>query len=420
MLKNYWYALEFGSVVKDKPVKVRAFDQDLVLYRDPQGQIVCHSDVCIHRGGSLAGGWVVDDCVVCPYHGWEYDRTGACRKIPANREGLPVPKKARVDSYPVVERYGYVFVFLGDLPPEERPPVPELPLLDNAPWARAANNRIITGEFAWNANYERVLENGVDAAHAPFVHSTSFGNPDKPVIEDFDLVETERDGHLTSAVYTVHLEPPDPKGIWKVIAKKNAERPPIETGNGLFFPNVTFLQVKLPLGTMTLFTAVVPVDEHHSISKWTMCRDFFTQKWAVSLLRADKDSYRRTMKIFYEDQPTVEGQRPELIPFDLSAELQVRSDAVQLSYRRWRQAALDRGWGIDEHLVGARRYEGAKVIPSPARRANPELANAWVLKEMEAKEGRRAAEAAAQPAPAPAPAPAAAPQPSTGQPGVTG
>ena len=141
---------------------------------------------------------------------------------------------------------------------------------------------------------------------------------------------------------------------------------------------------------MTLFTAVVPVDETHSISKWTMCRTFFTQPWAITLLRADKDSIKRTHKIFVEDQPTVEGQRPELVPFDLSAELQVKSDAVQLAYRRWRQAGIDKGWAIDEHIIASEgRYQGARVIPSPARRANPELANAWVLKELSAREAHR-------------------------------
>lgn len=397
MLKNQWYAVEFGAAVTDSPVKVRVFDQDLVLYRDTKGALVCHSDVCVHRGGSLAGGKVIDDCVQCPYHGWQFDTEGACVKIPANRAGLPIPKKARVDNYPVAERYGYVFVFLGDLPESERPPIAELPVLDNVPHAQAEGTRIITGQFTWKANYERVIENGVDAAHAPFVHSTSFGNPDKPEIEDFQLVETEADGFLTSATYVVHLDPPAPQGIWSIVRRNTDDRPPVRTGNGIFFPNLTFLQVDIRPGwTMTLFTAVVPVDEHTSISKWTMCRTFFTQPWAVSLLRADKDSYRRTMKIFYEDQPTVEAQRPELIPFDLSAELQVKSDAVQLAYRRWRQAGIDRGWMIDDASMVQKRYEGARVIPSPARRANPELANAWVLREMEAAEAHREARVATE------------------------
>ena len=388
MIKNQWYAAEFGHVIGSRPHQVRLFGQDLVLYSDSKGDIVCHSDICIHRGASLAGGKVVGDCVECPYHGWQFDSEGTCVRIPANKAGTPIPKKARVDSYPAVEKYGYVFVFLGDLPADERPPMAALPGMNDTKQASAVGSRIVHGEFHWNANYERVIENGADASHAPFVHSTSFGNPNKPEIEDFELVEHGDPEHPMGVTYVVHLEPPDAKGIWKWL-RRGKERPPVATGNGVFFPNVTYLQVNLPIGTMTIFTAVVPVDENHSISKWTMMRTFFTQPWAITLLRADKDSYRRTMKIFYEDQKTVESQRPELVPFDLSAELQVKSDAVQLAYRRWRQRNIDRGWLIDEHVVGSGRYEGAKVVPSPARRSNPELANAWVLKELEAREALR-------------------------------
>lgn len=387
MILNQWYAVEFGHIVTSSPVQVRVFDQDLVLYRDSAGNIVCHSDICVHRGGSLAGGKVIGNCVQCPYHGWQFDQSGACTMIPANKVGSPIPKKARVDNYPVVERYGYVFVFLGDLPEDERPPIAELPLLDVVPHAAALGNRIIQGEFTWKANYERVIENGVDAAHAPFVHSTSFGNPESPVIEDFELHEDIRCGHLMSSTYVVHLDPPPPSGIWALL-RRGKERPPIKTGNGIFFPNLTFLQVHLPIGVMTLFTAVVPIDEHTSISKWTMCRTFFTQPWAITLLRADKDSIKRTNKIFLEDQPTVEGQRPELVPFELSAELQVKSDAVQLSYRRWRQQAVDKGWMVDSS-IDLGRYVGARVIPSPGRRSNPDLANAWVLKQLETREALR-------------------------------
>ena len=383
MLKNYWYAIEFADRVSTKPMRVQVFDQDLVLYRDSNGEVVCHSDICIHRGGSLSDGWVKDDCVVCPYHGWEYDSEGTCTKIPANKPGSTIPKKARVDNYPTQERYGYVYAFLGDLPEHERPPLPNLPVLDAVKTAQAEGHRIITGEFHWKANYERVIENGVDAAHAPFVHGGSFGNPDKPEVGHIDLSENVIDGHLNSLTYTIELEPPYPKGLWKFISKKPEERPPVKTDNGIFFPNMTYLAVHLPMGTMTIYTGVVPVSEDHTISKWTMIRDFFTPKIF------DRDSWKRTMKIFYEDQITVEGQRPELIPLNLSSELQVKSDAIQLGYRRWRQAALDRGWGIEEHMIGIGRFEGARVLPSPSRKKDPDLENAWVLKEYEAREAYR-------------------------------
>lgn len=381
MIKNHWYAVEFGHVIGTEPHHAEIMGQQLVLWRDVGGVLHAQSDVCIHRGGSLAGGKVVDDCVECPYHGWRYDADGQCTRIPANREGLPIPKKARIDTYPCEERYGYAFVFLGDLPESERPPLPYIDVLDQVPTARIDGFRAITGEFAWKANFERVLENGVDIAHAPFVHAGSFGNPDSPVVEDYEVEEITHDGWNIGNISTVHLDPPQPSGIWKVVSKKGADRPPIKTRTGIYFPNITMLEVNLPLGTMRIFTAVVPVNANRSISKWTMMRDFFTGSWA------DRDSRRRTDKIFLEDQPTVEGQRPELVPVDLTAELHVKSDANQLAYRRWRQSALDRGWGIDQHVVGRDGdYHEVRVIPSPARREHPDLANAWVLKELAARE----------------------------------
>lgn len=380
MLKNYWYAVEFGHVIGDEPHHVDLMGQQLVLWRDSSGTVHAQSDVCIHRGGSLAGGKVRGNCIECPYHGWQFDTGGRCTSIPANRSGLPVPKKARIDTYPCEERYGYVFVFLGDLPEDERPPMARIPELEQTRVAHTEGFRAITGEFAWNANYERVLENAVDIAHAPFVHAGSFGNPDSPTVEDYDVDEIVHDGTVIGNVSTVHLDPPLPKGIWKAVSKRSAERPPIRTRTGIFFPNVTMLEVNLPLGVMRIFTAVVPISADRSVSKWTMMRNFFTGRWA------DRDSRRRTDKIFLEDQPTVEGQRPELVPIDLSAELHVKSDANQVAYRRWRQAGLDRGWGLPDPDPRAGAASSVRIVASPARREDPDLANAWVLKELEQQE----------------------------------
>ena len=276
-----------------------------------------------------------------------------------------------------------MFVFLGDLAESERPPVPQLELLEPIAQARAAGHKVIHGEFHWKANYERVLENAVDIAHTPFVHAGSFGNPDKPEIDDYEVEEIHVDGYLMAMTATVHLDRAPATGVWALLAR-GKERKPIKTRTGIFLPNLTMLEVNSPVGLIKVYTAAIAVDDNHTISKWTMIRDFFQGDWA------DKNSYKRNMKIFYEDQPTVEGQRPELVPFDLTAELHVKSDALQLSYRRWRQAMLDRGWGIDEHQVsGPTADRVVRVIPSPARRSHPELANAWVLKELEVQQAHR-------------------------------
>lgn len=367
MLKNFWYPLAFSAEVTDTPTRVTVLKQELVLYRTPTGDPICMSDLCIHRGGALSDGWVDQKgCLVCPYHGWEYEQDGACIKIPANRAGVPIPKKARLDAYPSQEKYGFVWAFLGDLPEAERPPLPYWPHFDDID-----KYRVLTGMWDWKANYNRVCENGMDAAHAPFVHGSSFGNRDEPEIEDYTVEETEY-----SAIATVTMKPPPPKGIWGLL-QRGKEPKPIVTRVGFFFPCISFLEVNLPFGQLVLYDSNLPVDEFTTLTKWMSLRSFFTGSWA------DGNARMRVEKIFRQDTPIVEAQRPALVPFDLGAELHVKSDILQLVYRRMRRRVLERGWGIDAHQIAddqrARTYT---VIPSPARRNNPELANAWVMKEV--------------------------------------
>ena len=145
-------------------------------------------------------------------------------------------------------------------------------------------------------------------------------------------------------------------------------------------PNVTLLIVKLPFGHQRLFNAHVPVNENKTITKWQLLRDFFKGNWA------DRDATRRVIKIFNEDNPMVMAQRPELLPYDLAAELHVKSDAIQVGFRKVRKKYFDMGWGIDTHKIKAEYADyQAVVIPSPARREIPELANAWVMKEVPVK-----------------------------------
>ena len=132
MFLNFWYAAARSHELQSKPVRVRMLGQDFALFRDAQGVARCVSDVCIHRGASLADGKVADGKIHCPYHGWAFDGEGRCRWIPSLGRNAPIPSRARIDGYPTLERYGIVFAFLGDLPEAERPGILEIPEWDQA------------------------------------------------------------------------------------------------------------------------------------------------------------------------------------------------------------------------------------------------------------------------------------------------
>lgn len=365
MLKNFWYALEFSHAVERRPRKATCLGQDFVLYRRRDGSVACLSDLCVHRGGALSMGTLKDDTVVCPYHGWEYEPDGACVKIPANPPGRGIPKKARVDAYPVVERYGMIWAFLGDLPEQERPPIPHIPQHDDPSF------RAVHCEMEMRANYERAMENAVDAAHTPFVHGTSFGNPDRPEIPDFEITS---DGWMAEA--DIPLSPPPPKGTWGALSRRKPRAEHVVVTNGWYLPNVVKLHIRLPLGDLVLYDFNIPISQDRTLIKIIGYRNFFTGKWA------DRNAIQRIFKILNQDRPIVEAQRPELLPFDLSDELHIRSDALQVAYRRRRAQLIEEGWwvGGDDVITGDGPRRTATVIPSPARRDNPELARAWIHK----------------------------------------
>jgi phenylpropionate dioxygenase-like ring-hydroxylating dioxygenase large terminal subunit len=374
MLKNFWYAVEFADRVTTKPLRATCLGQELVLYRTPKGRPVALSDLCVHRGAALSGGWVKGDSIVCPYHGWEYEPGGGCVKIPANQPGRGIPKKARVDSYPVEERYGFVWVFLGDLPAEERPPIPVWPEFDDLV-GNGGRFKAVTGEYLWKSNYERILENGCDIAHTPFVHAGAFGNPERPDVEEYELEIPDE----WSAFATVRLHPPAPKGIWSIVGRRGknlADRPPVATTAGWMLPNMIKLHVRLPMGNLIIYDTNIPIDETTTLVKWVALRDFFTGNWA------DKNAIQRVEKIFGQDAPVVDKVRPELLPFDLGAELHVKSDLIAVHYRRRRQELAEQGWLLsdEDRIMGDVPRREATVIASPARRENPELARAWVHK----------------------------------------
>lgn len=362
MLKNFWYVAELSSAITQKATQVSLLGQKLVLFRQASGQVVALSDLCIHRGGSLAGGTIDHDCVRCPYHGWAFGSDGACTSIPANPAGAPIPKKARVDAYPVQEKYGWVWVFMGDLPEAERPPLPPFPEFEQPGW------KPLWGRFAWNAHYTRVVENAVDISHTPFVHAGSFGNPNEPEIKDYTVVTSD-----VSVAMSTTLRPPAPKGLWKFLRKK--DRPDVKAATAVYMPCVSRLDIDLGAFRFVVIAVHVPVDETTTISHWCQVRNFFTGGWA------DGDARKRMLKIFREDQPTVESQLPKIVPYDIGQELSVKSDAIQIAYRRMRKRFIDKGWQLDRERI-AQELTGKEewVIPSPARR-QPEFKNAWVIRE---------------------------------------
>lgn len=368
MLVNLWYVAEWSKDVKDEPVKVKILGQNLVLFRDKDGKIACLADICLHRGGSLGNGWCKDGNVACPYHGWEYNTEGECVKIPSEGDDYRVPKRFRVDRYDAEEKYGMIWVFLGDLPEEERFPIPPFPEYDDPEW------REVTTEYTWKGEAARIVENGIDIAHASFVHPM-FGYQHTAQENRIDSVEK----HEWWATSSNTMFPPALKGdlgLRRLIRKDQQET---RTHPTWFLPGyVVRMQIDVnPKWTIVMFDANTPVDEHTTRTFAIQLRNFF--KWRIF----DENSRKRLVGIILEDAKIVEASHPYYLPETLQNELSVKDDKFMSSFRMARKKLIEeRGWQVDSYARDATKERVAYTIPSPARRAAEAEGSKWVFESL--------------------------------------
>ena len=169
-LKGYpkgWFVIGWSAELQPGNVKpLRYFGQDLVLFRTEAGEAVVLDAFCPHLGAHLGhGGEVSGDSVICPFHAWEFDGTGACTKNPYSDK--PIPKRARLNPWAGCERNGVLHLWhdpVGGPPAWEVPSIPEI------------------GDDGWTAWYpnslqvkthpREIVENVADSAHFPVVHRT--------------------------------------------------------------------------------------------------------------------------------------------------------------------------------------------------------------------------------------------------------
>ncbi len=313
-LRRYWHPVAFADDLGADPVAATLLEEPLVLVR-LDGEPVAMHDLCIHRGTPLSLGEVVDDQLRCAYHGWTYDASGRCTRIPA-RHGSTIPAKARVDRYRTAEHAGLIWVCLDDDPAM---PLPTFPEADDPAYRKV---RIPT--YDWASSAARRVENFVDFSHFPFVHRGVLGDPDRPEIPDHEVV---RDA--TSLRFALGLEEPanplkadDPDA-------ETIQRDP--TDYVLTMPFTAYLNQPLPdAHHFVLFVASSPTTRD-------TCRSFSFCARNYDLDPSKDDEYVGFQEVVLEqDRRVVEAQRPEELPIDLAAELHVRGvDRVSIEYRRW-------------------------------------------------------------------------------------
>ena len=163
VLRRYWQpAALLDELQQGRPVvPVRLLGEDLVLFRDSEGQLGLIGRHCPHRGADMCYGRLEDNGLRCPFHGWHFNRSGQCVEQPGEPEGSRMHEKIQTASYPVVEKNGIIWAYMGPGEP------PEFPNFD---CFRAPDTHVFAFKGLWECNWLQAMEVGIDPAHASFLH----------------------------------------------------------------------------------------------------------------------------------------------------------------------------------------------------------------------------------------------------------
>jgi vanillate O-demethylase monooxygenase subunit len=166
--RNMWWVAARSDEVGEKPLARWLLELPVVLYRLADGTPVALDDRCPHRWAPLSQGKVIDDQIVCPYHGMEFGADGQCTKVPTQSQ---IPNRACVRSYPLRETGAFIWIWMGDPAAIDHDPI-DMGYTDHPDWS------FVTGYYEVAANWVLIRENVLDLTHIAFLHANTFKQND--------------------------------------------------------------------------------------------------------------------------------------------------------------------------------------------------------------------------------------------------
>ena len=234
------------------PVRVRLLGEDLIAFRDTNGDVGLIDNYCPHRRASMFFGRNEECGLRCVYHGWKFDINGDCVDMPSEPAESNFKDKVKITAYAAKERGGVVWVYMG--PRSEPPPLPDLEanMLPEGEWAVSSIMR--------SCNFVQALEGDIDTSHLGFLHLGSV-DPAGAVPGSYDF-------------YTVNIRSPRYKVIdtdygTTYAAYREAEK---DTYYWRFAHFLMPFWAMIPtgvLGVQVLARAWVPIDDTHTMF-WNM------------------------------------------------------------------------------------------------------------------------------------------------------
>lgn len=334
-LRNTWYVATRSADVGRNLTALQVLGDKIVVYREENGAPVALEDACPHRKLPLSMGRLQGDTVVCGYHGLTFGRSGLCVGSPTQAR---IPSTAKVRSYPVVDRWGMLWIWVGEPDLADESLILHVENSDNPRWGLSHG-----GKMSCACNYLYLTDNLLDPSHVAWVHTTSFaasGTEDTPL-----QITAKDDGVIVSRWMKGREVPPYYAPLVKFegpcdrLQHYEVRYPSIGINKSVFTPAGTGGdENNLPDNAyvMVSYHFLTPIDEGRTLYNWLQNRNTDPDDEIVSAQVA-----AGAANAFEEDRLVLEavhaGMADRVTPY-----LDLALDAGSLRFRKGLKALIDK------------------------------------------------------------------------------
>lgn len=247
LMRLYWIPfLKSSDVQRDgQPHRVRLLGEDLVAFRETSGNVGLVDHACPHRGAPMMFGRNEEGGIRCVYHGWKFSVDGKCQEMPAEPANSPMCSRVTIKSYPVRERNGVLWAYMGphrDAPP----PLPDLE------WNMVPESHCVVTFRVQECNWLQALEGEVDSAHAAILHGQRNGS----------TITQWRQGQDLSPTFEINQHD---AGISIAARRKDGAENNYVRVNQFLMPFWTLVPPQRQYSELSGH-AWVPIDDHHTLA----------------------------------------------------------------------------------------------------------------------------------------------------------
>ena len=331
-LRNCWYvAAEAGEVTRT-PLARLLLGEPVVLYRREDGAPVALEDRCCHRRAPLSKGKVIGDRLQCGYHGFTFDASGACVAIPGQDH---VPPRLGVRAYPLIERHGYLWIWMGEQAKANPASIPDFSRNSDPAWAKVHSRLPVA------AHYQLLVENLIDLSHVGFVHAKTIGTDDSRSELTFDrgddFVKVVRQ---PVEVATAPHNLKQGMGPRSVLEKSITFAPPCQVVIDVRTTEVApGKNDPISLG-ITILNACTPETESSTHYFWASARDYL-----LGDQQLDAFLMKLTVDAFNEDKDMLEAQQRSIELDPEAPTVSVNADWGSVQMRRLVTSLIEREQG---------------------------------------------------------------------------